>query len=75
MLKTSSTIESGKNLSWFIDMADNTEIGIISGNYEDKTVEKSPPTFKNLNRVGYLIFSARVTFTQLKKAFTKTSIL
>ena len=58
-----------------MDVAKSDEVGIISGgdNCEDKTVKKSPS--KNSNRATvYLTPEARLAFTKLRKAFTKTPI-
>ena len=59
-------------------MAENAKVGSvgIGNNCENKTIEISPLTSKNLNRaIGYLTPKARLAFTQLKKAFTKALIL
>ena len=69
------TTQSAQNLASL--MTKDTEVGSIStGNCRDKTVKKSPLTSKNSNRaISYLTPKARLAFTQLRKAFTKTSIL
>ena len=69
------TTQSAKNLS--LSMAENSEIDSVGdGNCEDEIVEKSSLTSKNSNRAtGYLTPKARLAFTQLRKAFTKASIL
>ena len=57
-------------------MAKSNKIGIIGsgGNCEDKMVKRS--LFKNLNgAVEYLTLGARLTFTKLRKTFTKAPIL
>ena len=57
-------------------MAERDEVGIIGigSDCGDKTVKRSPS--KNLNgATGYLTPKARLAFTKLRKAFTKTLIL
>ena len=58
-------------------MAENTEVDSVGGSdCKDETVERLPLTSKNSNRAtGYLTPKARLTFTQLRKAFTKALIL
>ena len=73
MLKASPTW-STENLSLLVDMADDAEVGVSGGDYEGKTVGRSPS--KNLNgATGYLTSNTRWTFTQLRQAFIKASIL
>ena len=69
------TIRSAENLSLLV--AEDAEVGSIGGgNYEDKTVKRSPLTSKNLNgATGYLTPKAKQAFTQLRQAFTKAPIL
>ena len=70
------TTKSSKNLPSLIDVAECDEVDIVcdSGDYEDKTVEKS--SSKNSNRaMGFLIPKARLAFNKLRKAFTKAPIL
>ena len=55
---------------------DTKVVNVGGGNCKDETVKKTSLTSKNLNEAtGYLTFKARLAFTQLKKAFTKASIL
>ena len=72
MLKTTP---SSENLSLLI--VEHIEIGSIGGDdREDETFKRSPLTSKHLNRAtGYLTSKARLAFIQLRKAFTKASIL
>ena len=64
-----------KNLS--LSKVEYAEFGSTdSGDCENETVEISPRTSKNLNgATGYLTPEVRLTFTQLRKAFTKVWIL
>ena len=58
-------------------MAENAEVGSIGcgGDCEDETVERSPPTSKNLNgAIDYLTPGAKRAFTQLRQAFIKAPI-
>ena len=56
-------------------MAEDVEVDNIRSNYEDKTVKRSPLTFKNSNgATGYLTPDAKWAFTQLRQAFTKAPI-
>ena len=56
-------------------MAEDGEISSINvSNHEDGMVKRSP-RFKSSNKAGYLIPKARLTFAQLRKAFTKAPIL
>ena len=73
MVRTSPT-RSAKNLLSLVDVAEDAEIGVDGGDLEDETVERSLHS-KNLNRTGYLTSKARLAFTQLRKMFTKASIL
>ena len=61
MLKMSPT-QLAKNLSLLVDVAKDAEVGIDSGDCEDKTVKRSPRS-KNLNRASYLTPKARLAFT------------
>ena len=59
------------------DMIENDKVGIESndGDCKNKTVKRSFWS-KNPNRsAGYLNFSTKLAFTQLRKAFIKISIL
>ena len=68
------TIRLAKNLT--LSMAEDAEIGSISGDYEDETVKRLPFTSKNLNRaIDYLTSSTKQAFTQLRQTFTKAPIL
>ena len=75
MLKTSSATRSLKNSLLLMDLAEVDEVGVgDNGDCEDKTFGRSP--LKNSNgATGYLIPNTRQTFTQLRQAFTKASIL
>ena len=73
MLKPSLTWWT-KNPSLLVDVADNTGVNVDGGDHEDRIVKRLLRS-KNLNGAGYLTPKARLTFTQLKKAFTNTSIL
>ena len=73
MLKTNET-QSAKNLSLLVDVPEDAEVNIGSGDCENGTVKRSPRS-KNLNGAGYLTLEARLAFTQLRKAFTKAPIL
>ena len=57
-------------------MAENAEVDSFGdSDWDDKTVKRSSLTSKNLNgATGYLTPKARLAFTQLRKAFTKTPI-
>ena len=73
MLKASPN-KSAKNLSLLIDVAEDAEVSVGGGDYEDETVGKS--LSKNLNgATSYLTPNARQTFIQLRQAFTKALIL
>ena len=73
MLRMSS-IQSVRNLSLLVDVAEDAEVAVNDGDYKDRTVKRSPRS-KNFNGAGYLIPKARLAFTQLRKAFTKAPIL
>ena len=70
-------IKSSKNLQSSINVTESNEIGIVSSsvnNFKDKIVKSL--AFKNLNIAArYLTPKAKLTFIQLKKAFTKALIL
>ena len=57
-------------------MVENAEVASInSGDCEDETVKRSPLTSKNSNgAISYLTPKARLTFTKLRKTFTKAPI-
>ena len=57
-------------------MAEDADVSNIgNGNCENKTVERSSLTSKNLNQTtGYPTLEVRLLFTQLRKAFTKALI-
>ena len=63
MLETSFTTLSAKNLSLFVDVGDNAEVGVGGGDCANETIKRLLPMSKNLNKVDYLIFDARVAFT------------
>ena len=68
MLKT---IWSAKSLSLWIAEDDDVDSIGGDGNHEDKMVERSLFTSKNLNTaIGYLTLDAKRAFTQLSQAFT-----
>ena len=57
-------------------MAEDAEVGSISGDREDETVERSPLTSKNSNgATDYLTPDTKQAFTQLRQVFTKAPIL
>ena len=62
-LKISFKTQSTKNLLLFLDVAEDTKIGISDGDFAGEIVEKSPCMFKSLNKAGYLIPNTKVTFT------------
>ena len=57
-----------------MDVAEIDEADVSGVDHENKTIRWL--LSKNLNKaIGYLISEARLAFTQLRKAFTKTLIL
>ena len=73
MLRTSPT-QSAKNLSLLVDIVEDAEVGADSGDRKDGTVKRSLRS-KNSNGASYLTLETRLTFTQLRKVFTKAPIL
>ena len=70
MLKTTQAVEN-----FSLSIAKDAEVGSIDDDYEEKPFERLSLTSKNLNKaIDYLIPKARLAFTQLRKAFTKTLI-
>ena len=73
MLKT-NLIRLAKNLSLLVDVAKDAEIGVDGGDCKNETVERVLRS-KNSNGAGCPTPKARLTFSQLRKAFTKALIL
>ena len=70
------TIGSLKNLPLSIDMSKRNEFDIVGSgdDYKDETVERLPS--KNLNgAIDYLTSKTMLTFTKLRKVFTKALVL
>ena len=58
-----------------MDVAKNNKIGISGGgDCEEITVKILLLTAKNLNKAGYLTPRARLTFIQLRQAFSKAPV-